>query len=101
MFESRVQMRAVLLQSILPPVVFIFIALGALGLMNALFAPMVRLIWDLSSGGAQGRSNSPLFVVAAHDEMRSPVVYRRNVSRLAGYVDDRLAARHSISKSVG
>ena len=55
MFETRVQLRAALLRSILPPVTFIFIALAALMLMNSLMAPLVKLIGDLSGGSYRYR----------------------------------------------
>ncbi len=48
-FERRVQFRAVLLQSILPPVIFIFIALGTLWLFNALAMPLVSLYHQMAS----------------------------------------------------
>ncbi len=48
MFENRVNMRAVLLQSILPSLIFILAAAGALWIVNAMIAPLTKLITDLS-----------------------------------------------------
>ncbi|HTQ39612.1 MAG TPA: type II secretion system F family protein, partial [Pirellulales bacterium] len=50
MFETRVQLRAALLRSILPPVAFIFIAMSILLLLNAMLMPLMKLITDLSGG---------------------------------------------------
>jgi type II secretory pathway component PulF len=44
MFENRVRVRATFLQSALPPIMFIFVALGVLALLNALIAPMVNMV---------------------------------------------------------
>ena len=44
MFENRVRVRAIFLQSVLPPILFVLVALGALALLNALIAPMIDLI---------------------------------------------------------
>ena len=63
MFELRVQMRATLLQSILPPAVFVFIALGALGLANAIIMPMVGLMWNLTGlSWRRGGFRTPLAI---------------------------------------
>jgi type II secretory pathway component PulF len=49
MFERRVHLRATFLQSVLPPLAFIFIATGTLWLTNAMVLPLVGLIRDLSN----------------------------------------------------
>lgn len=51
MFENRVQMRAMLLQSILPPLALIGAAAGAMWIVNAMMMPLFKLITDLSGGG--------------------------------------------------
>jgi type II secretory pathway component PulF len=68
MFESRVQMRATVLQSILPPAVFVVIGLGALGLINVLITPMIGLIWNLSRMG-WGRKRGNTFALSEEDEI--------------------------------
>jgi type II secretory pathway component PulF len=50
MFENRIQLRSVLLQSILPPIAFIVVLLLAFWLIGAMLLPMVHLINDLSGG---------------------------------------------------
>ena len=47
-FESRVAARAWLLQSILPPIVFIFVGSCFLFVVGALFLPLVSMIQGLS-----------------------------------------------------
>jgi type II secretory pathway component PulF len=49
MLESRVRIRALFLQSALPPMVFVLIGMGTLTLMNALLAPMIAVINSFSS----------------------------------------------------
>ena len=49
MFENRVQMRAMLLQSILPPLALIGAGAGALWIVNAMMMPLFKLLSDLSS----------------------------------------------------
>ena len=48
MFEGRLQMRAELVRTILPPLVFVAVASGVLFLLAALFLPMISLIQGLS-----------------------------------------------------
>jgi type II secretory pathway component PulF len=43
MFERRIELRAALMRTVLPPIVFIGIALGALWLANAMIMPMMVL----------------------------------------------------------
>ena len=50
MFESRAQMRASLLQSALPPIMFVVIALVAIFLLNSLYMQFFFLIRVLTSG---------------------------------------------------
>jgi type II secretory pathway component PulF len=53
MFDSRVQLRSALLQSVLPPIAFIVVLLVAFWLISAMMGPLVHLIFDLSGGGAK------------------------------------------------
>ena len=48
MFEGRLQMRAELVRTILPPLVFVAVAGGVLFLLASLFLPMISLIQGLS-----------------------------------------------------
>ncbi len=48
LFDRRVRMRAMLLQSILPPILFVMIAIGILFVVVALFAPLLNLLHGLS-----------------------------------------------------
>ncbi len=50
MFEDRAQLRAAVLLSSLPPILFVVVALGALILLNALLSPLFHLIRGLSTG---------------------------------------------------
>ena len=62
MFENRVQMRALLLQSILPPLALIWAAAAAMWIVNAMMMPLFKLITDLSGSGRRstGFSGSSL-----------------------------------------
>ena len=48
MLEARVRVRSLLLQSILPPILFIAIGCSVLFVVGALFAPLVEMIGSLS-----------------------------------------------------
>jgi len=48
MFEGRLQMRAELVRSILPPLVFVAVAGGVLMLLAGLFLPLISMIQSLS-----------------------------------------------------
>lgn len=48
LFDRRVKVRALMLQSILPPILFILIACGVVMVIGALFAPMTSMISGLS-----------------------------------------------------
>ena len=48
MLEKRARMRAMLLQAIVPPLLFLFLGAVLLFLVVALFAPMIDLISKLS-----------------------------------------------------
>ena len=48
MFENRVRLRVTLLESVLPPVLFVVVAMGAIGLLNAIISPMIDLMTNLS-----------------------------------------------------
>jgi general secretion pathway protein F len=48
MFEGRVMMRSELVRSIVPPLLFVFIATGALVVVFGLYAPMLGMIQGLS-----------------------------------------------------
>jgi type II secretory pathway component PulF len=48
LFDRRVRVRALLLQSVLPPLLFVVIACGVVMVIGALFAPLINLIQGLS-----------------------------------------------------
>jgi type II secretory pathway component PulF len=48
MFEGRVMMRAELVRSMVPPLMFVFIATGVLAIVFGLYAPLFTLIQDLA-----------------------------------------------------
>jgi type II secretory pathway component PulF len=48
LFDRRVRVRALLLQSILPPLLFVVIACGVVMVIGALFAPLLSLVTGLS-----------------------------------------------------
>ncbi|HEY2841248.1 MAG TPA: type II secretion system F family protein [Pirellulales bacterium] len=50
MFENRVRIRAALLQIVLPPLVFVFIAFVTLSTWYVLLAPLIELINSLTGG---------------------------------------------------
>jgi len=54
MFEGRLQMRAELVRTILPPLVFVAVACSVLMLLAGLFLPMISMIQSLSFGPAPG-----------------------------------------------
>jgi len=54
MFEGRLQMRAELVRTILPPLVFVAVACGVLMLLAGLFLPMISLIQSLSFNPMRG-----------------------------------------------
>jgi type IV pilus assembly protein PilC len=45
MFENRIRLRTALLRSILPPVAFICVAIGVLWLINAMFGPLIAVVF--------------------------------------------------------
>jgi type II secretory pathway component PulF len=64
MFETRIRMRAALVESILPPIVFVVIGLGTFSLATAIMLPLVNLIRDLSgmrwrAGGSSASWSDP------------------------------------------
>ncbi|HEY2827729.1 MAG TPA: type II secretion system F family protein, partial [Pirellulales bacterium] len=63
MFEKRVQIRAALLQSILPPIVFIIAALGMLWIIDALLLPLLGFVNALTTGlwWSKNRPATPLW----------------------------------------
>ena len=95
MFESRVQMRATLLQSILPPAVFVFIALGALGLANAIIMPMVGLMWNLTGLSWRRRRIQSPADNPAQGGTSSALDRGRGFGGVGGDVDRDFAARHT------
>lgn len=48
LFDRRVKVRALLLQSVLPPILFVLIACGVVMVLGALFAPLTGLVTSLS-----------------------------------------------------
>jgi type II secretory pathway component PulF len=48
LFDRRVRVRALMLQSILPPILFVLIACTVVMVVGALFAPLISLVTDLS-----------------------------------------------------
>ena len=48
LFDRRVRVRALLLQSILPPILFVLIACGVVMVIGALFMPLISLVTGLS-----------------------------------------------------
>lgn len=50
MFENRLRLRVALIRSILPPVAFITVAIGALWLTNAMFGAVVGFVFPSISG---------------------------------------------------
>jgi general secretion pathway protein F len=47
MFEGRVQMRAALVRTVLPPLIFIAVAITAVVLIFGLYAPLITMIQGL------------------------------------------------------
>lgn len=59
MCENRIRLRGALARAILPPIMFILVALVVLWIINALFGPLVELITSLSGGRRKGGGIGP------------------------------------------
>jgi type II secretory pathway component PulF len=73
-FETRVRLHAALVQSVLPPLVFILIAIGTLGLLSATIGPLVGIVQDFSTAFSW-RSRAQTAVSRQETEMVSLIVF--------------------------